>query len=232
MNPCFAEYYFEDLDAGLPFSLPRGEITIEELFETAAGVLGSLGPTVLGDIGQGVEIEGAVFIGQGSKVQSGVRIVGPAWIGQGVQVGHGALVRAGSIIGDGCTIGHCAEVKSSVLMQGAKAQSHTFVGDSVLGRGVRVGSGTIVANRRFDQGEIPISFGTAKMNTRRRFLGALVGDYVRLGANSTTLPGAVIGPYSLVFPGVAVQGFVPRASHVSFAGELQITQGKEKRLEP
>ena len=48
-----------------------------------------------------------------------------------------------------------------------------------------------------------------KIDTGLDFFGSIVGDNTRLGANVASLPGAFIGPYTWILPGLQVRGFVP-----------------------
>ena len=70
--------------------------------------------------------------------------------------GAGALIRPGTIIGDNASVGHASEVKHAILQNKSKVASLAFVGDSILGKSARIGSGVILANRRFDQKNIEI----------------------------------------------------------------------------
>ena len=87
--------------------------------------------------------------------------------------------------------------------------SLAFVGDSILGKSTRIGSGIIVANRRFDQSNIIIKIENEKIDSGRDFFGAIIGDCTRLGANCATLPGTLIGPYTWILPTLQVRGFIP-----------------------
>lgn len=178
----------------------------------------------------GASITGPVFIGSGSTIAPGVEIVGPVFIGEDCSIRHGAQIRAGSILGNGCIVGHSAEIKNSVCMSGSKMQSGVFVGDSVLGLGSRLGSGTILANRRFSQDMVVAGSGTHKVATEVEFFGAVIGDYARLGANVVTAPGTLVGPYTWVSSLVSLHGFVPRAKLVMLKQELEFRDKEESAL--
>ncbi|MDR2605780.1 MAG: hypothetical protein LBC38_00675, partial [Oscillospiraceae bacterium] len=124
-------------------------------------------------------------IGEGTTIHPGAELSGPVWIGKNCEIGHGALIRPYTVIGDGCAVGHGSEVKHSILMNGSKVASLAFVGDSVIGKSARVGSGVITANRKFNQSAVKC----AGEDLRSDFFGVVLGDYSRLGANSVTQPG-------------------------------------------
>ena len=182
------------------------------------------GKNILGEVGEFVSITGDCYIGEGTKIGSNVTIQGPVYIGKNCTIQSGALLRPYSLIGDSCTVGHSCEVKHSIVQNGAKVQSFTFIGNSIIGKSTRVGSGTILANRRFDQKNIVLRKDGDKIDTGSDFFGAIVGDYSRLGANSTTLPGTFIGRYTWIMPCTQVKGFIPSQKRIYNKQEIYVTE--------
>lgn len=175
-----------------------------------------------GKIDDGAHIHGDVFIGKGTHIHSGVVIEGPAYIGNNVSVRPHALIRGGSYVADDCVIGHSADIKSSLLLPGAKVQDGTFAGESIVGSGARIGSGAILANRKFNQRTILTDWGNGPTNTHKEFFGAVIGDQARLGANVTCSPGSVIGAFTWVGSGVVVQGYLAPDQLVTVKQDLDI----------
>lgn len=182
------------------------------------------------EIGEFCSINGNYFIDEGTKIHSNVTIQGPVLIGKNVEIQSGALIRPGTIIGDGASVGHSSEVKHAILQNKSKVASLAFVGDSVLGKSARIGSGTILANRRFDQKNINIKMDGEKIDTGLDFFGSIVGDNTRLGANVASLPGAFIGPYTWILPGLQVRGFVPAEKRIFPKTEYTITDNEKIEL--
>jgi len=184
-----------------------------------------------GTLGEFVSIEGNYIIGEGTKIHANVSIEGPVIIGKNCTIQSGALIRPGCIIGDNCVIGHGAEIKHSIIQNKAKVQSMTFAGDSIIGKSTRVGSGTILANRRFDQKNITIKNSAGeKVDVGTDFFGAIVGDNSRLGANCTTLPGSFIGNYTWILPTVQVRGFVPSEKRIFPVTNVRIEDNPKVEL--
>ena len=174
---------------------------------------------------------GNYVIGEGTKIYGNVTIEGPVYIGKNVEIKPGAYVRPGTIISDNCSIGFNSEVKSSVLQKGAKVASLAFVGDSILGKSARIGSGVITANRRFDQKNIKIKINSSeKQEIQTDYFGLVLGDCSRIGANSATFPGTFIGPYSWIFPLTQVHGFIPAQKRVSNKQEIYLTENEKVEL--
>jgi NDP-sugar pyrophosphorylase family protein len=161
-----------------------------------------------GVVEAGAQLHGPVYVGAGSIVHSGVVLEGPVYIGKNVTIRPHANIRHGAYLGDNCVIGHSADVKNTLALHGCKIQDGTFAGDSILGTNARIGSGAIVANRKFNQSNIRVTYADSAIDSQRDFLGAFIGDDARLGANVVTSPGTVIGPHTWVGSGVILQGYV------------------------
>jgi len=158
---------------------------------------------------------GNYYIGEGTVIYPGAVIEGPVYIGKNVKIMPGAYVRPGTIVGDKCVIGFNSEVKNSIIQNGAKIASLAFVGDSILGKSARIGSGVITANRRFDQQNIKLKQENGeKIDSGSDFFGCILGDYARIGANSVTSPGTLIGPYTWIYPATSVHGFIPAEKRI------------------
>lgn len=151
---------------------------------------------VLGQVSPSAVVTGDVFIGKGTIVEPYAVVSGPCIIGADCHIRQAAYVRGPVITGDGCVIGHCSEVKSSLLLDGAKAPHFNYVGDSVLGRHVNLGAGTVCANLRLDGREVRVDVRGRRVATGRRKLGAILGDRARIGCNAVLNPGTLLAPDS------------------------------------
>lgn len=232
-EPTDPRYYFSG-DSTLPFDVLSLASTLPDLLRVSSEELARAlnGKQTLDSemTEPTIDISGSVYIGPGTKIHSSVSINGPVYIGRNCSIRHGAQLREGTILGDGCVVGHDAEIKNSICMAGSKMQNGVFIGDSVLGISARVGSGTILSNRRFDQGLVRLGSGDVKVSANRQFFGAILGDYVRIGANVVTSPGTLVGPYTWVASLVSLYGFVPRAKMVVLKQELEFRDKEEVQL--
>ncbi|MCK4760806.1 MAG: hypothetical protein KAW12_01310 [Candidatus Aminicenantes bacterium] len=199
--------------------------SLEELFSDVKG------QKILGKVEDKVSIEGPVFIGPGSVVHSGAVIRGPVFIGSNVSVRPLCHLRKNAYIGSNCVVGKGAHIKNSLCLNGSKIQSDTFVGDSVLGAGVRIGSGAVLANRKFNQTRVRIMDLKGRTQlTAREFLGSVLGDYVRIGANAVLSPGTIIGPFTWVGSGVILQGTYEGDLYIGLKQELDIRKKSRRKL--
>ena len=182
------------------------------------------------EVGEFVSISGNYFIDEGTKIHANAVIQGPVMIGKNVEIQSGALVRPWSVIGDNCVVGHGSEVKHSIMQNKSKVASLSFCGDTILGKSTRLGSGIILANRRFDQQNITVKINGEKHDVGTDFFGAVIGDNTRLGANSTTVPGTFIGPYTWILPTVQVRGFVPAEKRIFPLAQYRVDENPKVEL--
>jgi UDP-N-acetylglucosamine diphosphorylase / glucose-1-phosphate thymidylyltransferase / UDP-N-acetylgalactosamine diphosphorylase / glucosamine-1-phosphate N-acetyltransferase / galactosamine-1-phosphate N-acetyltransferase len=174
---------------------------IESLF---AGLEKSV---ILGEVASSVAINGPVHIGAGSVIHPHVTIDGPVIIGENVSIRSHAQIRNHVFLGSNSVVGHGADVKRSFCLNGSKIQDGTFTGDSVLGVAARIGSGAILANRKFNQTEVKYQNDDGEVvSSGREFLGAVIGMYSRIGANVVLSPGTFIGQHTWVGSGAVVHG--------------------------
>lgn len=146
------------------------------------------------------KISGPVIIEDDVKILEFASVRGPAVIKKGTIIGTGSLIRS-SIIGENCVVGYNSEVTRSYV--GNNCWFHTnYIGDSVLGSNVNMGSGAVLANLRLDQKNIFSKIGDEKINTERTKLGTIAGNGVQIGINSSIMPGVKIGKNSVVGPGI------------------------------
>ena len=69
-----------------------------------------------------------------------------AVIDDGCVIGPFARIRPGSRIASGAHIGNFVEVKNTKIGEGSKANHLSYLGDSVIGKRVNIGAGTITCN--------------------------------------------------------------------------------------
>ena len=196
-----------------PLVIHNGEVRTDAEVRPA-GAKGSVQAFSNGELldGAAVIMPGAylfddrIAVGAGSVVEPGALLKGPVVIGKNSEIRQGAYIRGDCIVGDGCVVGHTTEMKSSIMLNGAKAGHFAYIGDSILGKDVNLGAGTKLANLKVIPGSIILIVNKKRHNTGRRKLGAILGDETETGCNSVTSPGTLMGPRSIVYPCVCVPG--------------------------
>jgi len=168
---------------------------------------------------EGSTINGKVFMEEGAKVIDSF-IDGPCFIGKNSVVGPHAIVKGPVSIGENCAVGGSSTVKNSILFDGVRAKHLSYIGDSVLGSDVNLGSGTQLANFRFDGGTVEVQTENGLVSSGRSKLGAIVGDKTKFGVLSMSMPGKLIGENCWVGSGVIVNRNIPPNTHVLLKQEL------------
>jgi NDP-sugar pyrophosphorylase family protein len=144
------------------------------------------------DLAGGVTIEGPVVIEEGVEICEGAVIRGPVIIGRDCFIGNKALIREYSAVGQGTSIGYGTELKNCIIFGGATIGRISFIGDSVVGEGADIGSGTMTINRRLRGGTIKVPVKGEPVDSGLDKLGAFIGDGAVIGASNTIQSGSVI----------------------------------------
>jgi len=173
--------------------------------------------------------EGSTFlspetvIGAGTVILPGVITIGKVAIGENCEIGPYAVIKE-SDIGDGCEIGpfvhirpdskldrnvkigNFVEVKKTTVGEGSKANHLSYLGDSVIGRDVNIGCGTVTVN--YD--------GHKKHVTT-------IEDGAFVGCNANLIAPVTIGEKAFVAAGSTIYQDVPKG--------LGVARAKQRNLE-
>ena len=148
-------------------------------------------------IGKNVTIE--PFVVFGAKVKIGNNVIIKSFshienckIENKVEIGPYARVRPGTVLKDGSKIGNFVEIKKSTLGKKSKVNHLTYIGDSVIGKSVNVGAGTITCN-----------YDGVKKNKTKIKDNVFIGSNSSLVAPLTLEEGSVIGAGSVITKNVS-----------------------------
>ena len=180
-----------------------------ELLDAGEKLMKDLESSFEGEVEDGVTIHGPVVIGPGTIIRSGTYIQGPVYIVRDCDIGPNSYLRAYTCIGNGVSVGNAVEIKNSIIMDGTNVNHLSYVGDSVIGMNCNIGAGTNIANLQFNDGPVKMKVKEESVNTGRRKLGAVFGDGVKTGVNSSFNPGVKIGKNSCIGPGCVIYEDVP-----------------------
>ena len=183
----------EDLMAsGVSFADPsrvdiRGELTCgKDVFIDVNAVFE--GKVTLGDNVQ-VKMNNLIRecdIGAGTVIRANCHLE-DARTGNDCVVGPYARLRPGTELADNVKIGNFVEVKKSRIADGSKVNHLTYIGDTVIGKDVNVGAGTITCN-----------YDGANKHQTVIGDGAFIGSGVQLVAPVEIGAGATIGAGSTI----------------------------------
>lgn len=200
-----------------------------ELIEVNESLIGDLKTEIKGTVEGGAFIHGNVHLDEGSIIRAGVYIEGNVYIGKNCDVGPNSYIRGNSYFGDNVHIGNAVEIKNSIIMENTNVSHLSYVGDSVIGSNCNIAAGTNIANLRFDNATIKTKIKDKKIDSGRRKLGAIIGDSVKTGINSSFSPGVKVGFNSTIGSGVLLYDDVPSDTRVLVKQNHIIQDKKVKR---
>ena len=122
-------------------------------------------------------------------------------------IGPFARLRPGTELDAGVHVGNFVETKQTRIGEGSKANHLSYLGDTVIGRGVNVGAGTITCN--YD--------GVNKFPT-------CIEDGAFIGSNSALVAPVTIGAQATIGAGSVI-------THDAPEGKLTIARGRQQTFE-
>ena len=166
------------------------------------------GDVVLGDnvqIGPNCIIKNAT-IGAGTFIHAN-SIIEDSVIGEETNVGPYARLRPGTQLENKAKIGNFVETKKTIVGEGSKINHLSYVGDTILGRNVNVGAGTITCN--YD--------GVNKFITE-------IDDGVFVGSNSSLVAPVTIGKNATIGAGSTITKDIQEE-------QLAVARGKQRNID-
>ena len=169
-------------------------------------------------IGKNVSIDPYVVIKEKVKIQNNVKIFSFSHlenvkIENDVSIGPYARIRPGTILKSGSRVGNFVEVKKSKIGKGSKVNHLSYIGDSLLGKNVNIGAGTITCN--YD--------GIKKSKTN-------IKDKVFIGSNASLVAPITINKNSVVGAGSVITKNVKKnALALTRSSQVEIKNYKRKK---
>ncbi len=168
-------------------------------------------------IGKNVTIDPYVVIKDNVKIKNNVKIFSFSHlentnIENNVTVGPYARIRPGTVLKSGSKIGNFVEIKKSMIGKKSKVNHLSYIGDSIVGKNVNIGAGTITCN--YD--------GIRKNKTN-------IKDKVFIGSNTSLVAPVTINKNSVVGAGSVITKNVKKKSlALSRSPQLEIKNYKRK----
>ncbi len=151
-------------------------------------------------IGKNVTIEPYVVFGTKVKIGNNVTIksfshLENCKVENKVDIGPYARIRPGTILKEGSKVGNFVEIKKSIIGKKSKVNHLTYIGDTLIGKSVNIGAGTITCN--YD--------GVKKSRTK-------IKDNVFIGSNSSLVAPLTIQQDSVIGAGSVITKNVSKKS--------------------
>ena len=167
--------------------------------------------------GKNVIINQYVVIGEKTKIGDNVEIMPFTYIENAtleakVRVGPFSRIRPGTFLKEGSRIGNFVEIKKSKIGKNSKINHLSYVGDSLIGKNVNIGAGTITCN--YD--------GKRKNKTK-------ILDGAFIGSNTSLIAPIKIGKKAIVGAGSALNENVKDKSlSLTRAKQIEIKNYKKR----
>ena len=167
--------------------------------------------------GKNVVINPYVVIGKKTKIGNNVEIlpfthIEKATLEDNVNVGPFSRIRPGTLLSKGSRVGNFVEVKKSKVGKNTKINHLSYIGDSIIGKKVNIGAGTITCN-----------YDGKKKNKTKISDGAFIGSNTALVAPIKIGKGAVIGAGSSLTKNVKSKSLA-----LTRANQIEIKNYKRK----
>jgi bifunctional UDP-N-acetylglucosamine pyrophosphorylase / glucosamine-1-phosphate N-acetyltransferase len=134
-----------------------------------------------------------------------------ASLGAQCHIGPYARIRPATVLADEVHIGNFVEVKASTIAMRSKVNHLSYIGDSMLGRDVNIGAGTITCN--YD--------GANKHRT-------IIEDDVHIGSDTQLVAPVTVGRGATIGAGTTVWKDVPPAA-LAMNEKTQVARSGWKR---
>jgi bifunctional UDP-N-acetylglucosamine pyrophosphorylase/glucosamine-1-phosphate N-acetyltransferase len=134
-------------------------------------------------------------------------IIEDAVIGESCSVGPFARIRPGTIMHKDSHVGNFVEMKKTTLGEGSKAGHLTYLGDTLIGKKVNIGAGTITCN--YD--------GVNKAQT-------IINDHAFIGSNSSLVAPVTIGETATVGAGSVIAKEVDK-------NDLAVARSRQRNIQ-
>ncbi|MCF6316602.1 MAG: bifunctional UDP-N-acetylglucosamine diphosphorylase/glucosamine-1-phosphate N-acetyltransferase GlmU [Marinosulfonomonas sp.] len=169
-------------------------------------------------IGRDAVIEPNVVFGPGVTVESGATIrafshLEGCHVSRGAVVGPYARLRPGTELSENTKVGNFVEVKNATILEGAKVNHLSYIGDASIGARTNVGAGTITCN--YD--------GFMKHRTE-------IGEGAFIGSNTMLVAPVKIGDEAMTATGSVINKDVPDGALALARARQEIKPGMARKL--
>ena len=122
-------------------------------------------------------------------------------------------------------LGRSVEIKDSLIGCSCSVGPLSFLGDSLIGENSYLGALVRTSNERLDRGTIQLWLGDNKFDVGSKF-GCLVGDNVKIGLQSSIMPGRIIPKDSILPPLLSSSLYASFLQMIEIIAEISCNHNK------
>ena len=147
--------------------------------------LSEIEPSIGGTIEESVSIKDPVVVGNGTIIRSNCYIVGPVSIGENCEIGPNVCIFPSTSIGNGVLVSPFTILRNDSIGNNVSIGPCSNINNSIVAAGTNIGS----------------HFGARSSDCHVRIeneyyateMGAIIGNYCRIGDNTIIEPGVIVG---------------------------------------
>ncbi|MEM2015123.1 MAG: sugar phosphate nucleotidyltransferase [Candidatus Methanomethylicia archaeon] len=139
-----------------------------------------------------------IFVGCGSIIGSECIIKPPTIIGRNCKIGSKSIIGPYAFIGDNVEIGFKSKISMSIVMEYSCIMNRCDVNYSVIGSNCIIEGDVKFMYEYADGRNVKMRIKGVEVDTGRRRMGSVIGDYSYIGCGSIIMPGITIYPNSIV----------------------------------
>jgi UDP-N-acetylglucosamine diphosphorylase / glucose-1-phosphate thymidylyltransferase / UDP-N-acetylgalactosamine diphosphorylase / glucosamine-1-phosphate N-acetyltransferase / galactosamine-1-phosphate N-acetyltransferase len=159
---------------------------------------------------------GPIIIGNHVTIKPNCTLEGPLYIGDATLIQSGAVIREAASIGPVCKVG--GEVEGSIIQGYSNKQHDGFLGHSYLGQWVNIGADTITSDLKNTYGSINVPINGREVDSGQIFVGLTMGDHSKTAVNTMFATGSVVGFACNIACSAMPPRFVPSFSWLTDEG--------------
>lgn len=146
-------------------------------------------------------VEKKYKIGKNAIIREPIIIYSGNKIGDNFQTGHFVTIREENKIGNNVSIGSHSNIEHHVIIEdNVRIHSNCFIPEySILKHDCWIGPNVVLTNAKYPK----------SINVKKELIGPTIGEYAKIGGNSTILPALKIGKHALIGAGSVVVKDVP-----------------------
>lgn len=147
-------------------------------------------------------------IGKNSTIREPTVIYPDNKIGDNFTTGHFVSIREKNKIGNNVSIGSHSNIEHHIIIEdNVRIHSNCFIPEySILKHDCWIGPNVVLTNAKYPKSK----------NVKNKLIGPIIGEFAKIGANSTILPEVKIGKHALIGAGTVVVKDVP--AYATIAG--------------
>jgi UDP-N-acetylglucosamine diphosphorylase/glucosamine-1-phosphate N-acetyltransferase len=162
---------------------------------------------------------GPVVIDRDAVVGAHAVLQGPVYVGPATQVAPHALLKPRTVFGPRCRA--AGEVGGTIFHGDSNKAHDGHLGDSIVGRWVNLGAGTVNSNLLNTYGEVSmrVDAGSPLERTGRQFMGCILGDHVKTAIGTRIMTGTTVGTGAMIACSVPPPTCTPRFAWLTDDGQ-------------